>query len=311
MPFFSVIIPLYNKENYIGNTLRCVLDQTFTDFEVIIVNDGSSDNGPEVAKQFDDKRIQIVEQANKGVSAARNLGIEKASGKLIALLDADDYWFPNHLEVLHDLHTDFPNAGMYCSRYKIKFAENNLYTPKLTAISNDFRGIVPDFFHSSYVDRIAWTSIVAIPKEVFNTIGGFNTEVSNGQDLELWIKIAIQFPIAISDSITAHYHYEISDSLAKRNILNKKLMDFEQFSAAEKKNLSLKKFLDIYRIEYALHFHMFGNEEKMRFYLKDANKENIAFKTKILFALPGLVLRSLLKIKHGFKKIGINFTVYH
>lgn len=311
MPFFSVIIPLYNKENYIGNTLRCVLGQTFADFEVIIINDGSTDNGLDVVKQFDDARIHIVEQENQGVSAARNLGIEKASGKLIALLDADDYWFPNHLQVLHDLHTDFPDAGLYCSRYKIKFAENNLYTPKLTDISNDFRGIVPDFFRSSYVDRIAWTSIAAIPKDVFTTIGGFNTEVSNGQDLEVWIKIAISFPVAISDSITAHYHYEISDSLAKRSILNKKLMDFGQFSEAERKNSSLKKFLDIYRIEYALHYHMFGDEEKMHFYLKAANKENIAFKTKLLFALPGFVLRSLLKIKHGLKKIGVNFTVYH
>src|SRR5262245_2597869 len=107
MPFFSVIIPLYNKENYIRNTLKCVLEQSFTDFEIIIVNDGSTDNGLKVVKEFTDSRIVIEEQTNKGVSAARNLGIEKAAGTMIALLDADDYWFPNHLEVLHALHTDF------------------------------------------------------------------------------------------------------------------------------------------------------------------------------------------------------------
>jgi glycosyltransferase involved in cell wall biosynthesis len=311
MPFFSVIIPLYNKENYIENTLKSVLEQTFTDFEIIIVNDDSTDNSLEIVKRFDDSRITIIEQQNAGVSATRNLGIEKASGKLIALLDADDYWFPNHLDILHSLYHDFPNAGMYCSRYKIKFAENNLYTPKLIDITPDFRGIVPDFFRSSYVDRVAWTSIVAIPKEIFNAIGGFNTEVSNGQDLELWIRIAVKFPIAISNTITAHYHYEISDSLAKRSILNKKLMRFEQFSDDENKKPSLKAFLDIYRIEYALHFHMFGDNETMCFYLKNANKKTIAFKTRVLFLLPGFVLRTLLKIKHWLKKIGVNFSVYH
>ncbi|UOK41251.1 MULTISPECIES: glycosyltransferase family 2 protein [Flavobacterium] len=311
MPFFSVIIPLYNKENYIRNTLKCVLEQSFSDFEIIIVNDGSTDNGLEIVKEFTDSRIVILEQTNKGVSAARNTGIEEASGTLIALLDADDYWFPNHLEVLHKLYSDFPDAGMYCSRYKIKFAENNLYTPKLNGISENFRGIVPDFFHSSYVDRIAWTSIVAIPKEILKTIGGFNTEVSNGQDLDLWIRIAVKFPAAISDGITAHYHYEISDSLAKRSILNKKLMDFGQFSEDEKKNPSLKKFLDIYRIEYALHYHMFGNDDKMTFYLKNIDTENLAYKTKFLFLLPGSVLRTLLKVKRWLNEIGINFTVYH
>ena len=267
MPFFSVIIPLYNKEKYIENTLKSVLSQTFGDFEVIVVNDGSTDNSATVIKNSNDARILFVEQQNAGVSAARNLGIEKASGKMIALLDADDYWLPNHLEVLFSLYNDFQNAGMYCSRYKIKFAKNNYHTPKLTNISQDFRGIVPDFFHSSYVDRIAWTSIVAIPKEIFKTVGGFNTNVSNGQDLELWIRIATQFPVAITNTVTAHYNYEISDSLAKRSILNKNLMDFAQFSEAEKNNPSLKRFLDIYRIEYALHYHMFGNDEKMIFYL--------------------------------------------
>ena len=311
MPLFSVVIPLYNKEHHIENTLKSVLNQTFTDFEVIVVNDGSTDKSVEIVKNFTDPKLFLVNQENSGVSTARNNGIAKASGQLIAFLDADDYWFPNHLEVMAALYHDFPKAGLYCSRYKIKFAENNLYTPKLTNIKEHFRGIIPDFFHSSLTDRVAWTSIVVIPKTILTTIGGFTPEVTNGQDLELWIKIAVKHPVAISDTVTALYHYEIENSLAKRNIQTKRLMDFNQFSEEEKKMPSLKKFLDIYRIEYALHFHVFGNNEKMLFYLKKVDRKNIALKTKILFALPDFLLRLLLKLKHLLKKIGINFTVYH
>ncbi|QYS90674.1 glycosyltransferase family 2 protein [Flavobacterium covae] len=89
---FSVIIPLYNKENYIYNTLISVINQTYTYFEIIIVNDGSTDKSLEIVKNINDSRIKIFEQNNKGVSSARNLGIKNATGSLIAFLDADDLW---------------------------------------------------------------------------------------------------------------------------------------------------------------------------------------------------------------------------
>src|SRR4051812_32162135 len=98
MAFFSVIIPLYNKANYIENTIKSVLNQTFTDFEIIVVNDESTDESETIVLGFNDKRIQLFNQKNQGVSVARNHGIEKAKGKLVAFLDADDYWFHNHLE---------------------------------------------------------------------------------------------------------------------------------------------------------------------------------------------------------------------
>ena len=81
MPYFSVIIPLYNKESFIEKTLECVLNQTFKDFEIIIVNDGSTDNGLEKIKKFTDNRIKIFQQENQGVSVARNKGMEMAEGE--------------------------------------------------------------------------------------------------------------------------------------------------------------------------------------------------------------------------------------
>ncbi|QYS89019.1 glycosyltransferase family 2 protein [Flavobacterium davisii] len=89
---FSVIIPLYNKENYIYNTLTSVIDQSYSNFEIIIVNDGSTDKSLEIIQNINDSRIRIFNQQNKGVSSARNLGIKNAKGTLIAFLDADDLW---------------------------------------------------------------------------------------------------------------------------------------------------------------------------------------------------------------------------
>uniref|UniRef100_A0A4W5LYG6 Glycosyltransferase 2-like domain-containing protein n=1 Tax=Hucho hucho TaxID=62062 RepID=A0A4W5LYG6_9TELE len=98
MSFFSVIIPLYNKECFIENTLKSVLSQTFTAFEVIIINDGSTDKSEEKALQFKDSRIRYYSKENGGVSTARNFGIDKAKSVYITFIDADDYWYPTFLE---------------------------------------------------------------------------------------------------------------------------------------------------------------------------------------------------------------------
>jgi glycosyltransferase involved in cell wall biosynthesis len=118
MPFYTIIIPLYNKEAHIKATLDSVLAQTFENFEVIIVNDGSTDRSMDIISTFKDKRIQIINKKNEGVSTARNLGIKNAKGDFIAFLDADDIWYPTHLEDLKNLIAHFPNCGLYCTAYE-------------------------------------------------------------------------------------------------------------------------------------------------------------------------------------------------
>lgn len=311
MVFFSVVIPLYNKAAYIEETLKSVLNQTFTNYEIIIINDESTDESQTIVNQFNDKRIRLFNQKNQGVSAARNLGIEKSTGKLIAFLDADDYWFPNHLQELSNLYHDFPNCGMYCSRYKIKTAKNRFQIPDHYGIDQLFRGITANYFFSNRPFRITWTSCLAVSKVILEEYRGFSIEVTNGQDLELWTKIGIKYPVAITNTITAVYNFDIENSLAKANINSMKLMDFEQFKLFEKQNSSLKKFLDLYRIEYGLHYYIFGNNDKMNFYLKDADKQNIPLKIRFLLRIPAPFLRFFLRLKHTLKKFGFNFSIYN
>lgn len=311
MPFFSIVIPLYNKEKYIEKTLQGVLNQLFNDFEVLIVNDGSTDGGVEKISRFEDKRIKIFHQENKGVSAARNKGMAEAKAEYICFLDADDEWKPNYLQNLHQTILKFPNAGMYCSRYFTKINKKKLCKNYFENISDDYEGYVDDFFASSLRHRIALTSAVCICKKVFNAIGGFDEKISSGQDLDYWIRIALKYLVAICKDETMIYNFQLPESLSKTNINRKTLPDFNKFFKEEQVNPSLKKFLDLYRIEYALHFHITGNEKKKREFLQKVKSENIPNKTKMLFSLPSFVLRKLLFLKRFLKKFGVDFTVYH
>ncbi len=310
-PLFSIIIPLYNKEAFIENTLKNVFEQTFTDFEIIIVNDGSTDNSLARLEKYKDDRLKLIDQKNQGAAAARNTGISNAKSNLIVFLDADDIWMPNHLEELKRLYEDFPDCGMFCSRYKTKISKNRLVDNSFyNSISDDFRGVVPDFFEASLVNRVAFTSAVMIPKRILKIIGGFDANISSGQDLDLWIRIAVHHKVAISKETTVIYRFEIPKSLSKTSILQKKIIDFKKFATPEISNKSLKRFLDIYRLEYAIRYKIAGNKEKSAYFIKEISS-NIPLKSKLLLTLPPSFLRLLLQIKHFLKKQGIDFTIYH
>ncbi|MXN92403.1 glycosyltransferase [Flavobacterium sp. Sd200] len=311
MPFFSVVTPLYNKQEYISNTIKSALAQTFTDFEIIIVNDGSTDSSEEVVKQFTDNRIKYIKTINQGVSAARNTGIENASGKIIAFLDADDIWLPEHLEVIHKLHTDYPDAGMLASRYTIKIAKGNIITPQFIGVEENYRGIVPDHFGASLNYRLAVTSAVAVPKNVFSNVGGFNINVTHPEDTEMWIRIGIKYPVAVSNAYTMIYTFDLPHSWSRQKMKGRKIMDFNQFLKEEKNNRSLKNFIDIYRLEYALKYRIEGDYENSDKLYRSVLPQNINAKTKILFNVPPFILRKLLQFKHWLHAQGIEFSVYN
>ncbi|MCW1147616.1 glycosyltransferase family 2 protein [Flavobacterium lacisediminis] len=311
MPKISVIIPLYNKGFIISETLKSVLAQTFTDFEVVIVNDGSTDNSFEIVSQFSDERIKLFQQQNKGAAAARNLGIEKATGELIAFLDADDYWNQNHLDELYQLYIDFPNSGVYCNRYQVKTTSKHFQKPIFNGIDNDFRGIVKDYFFSNRPFRINITLNQMIPRRIILEMNCFTTTITNGQDLELWTKIGIKYEVALNNKYTSIYNYYLPNSLSKNKIKSMQLMDFSQFEKAEQKDIYLKEFLDLHRFFYAIQYKSIGDKENALLYYTQIAPKNLTLTNKILFSLPSFVLQLLYKIKRLLKKIGIEFSTYN
>lgn len=307
-PFFSVIIPLYNKESYIKDTIKSVINQSFSDFEVIIINDGSTDKSTIKASEINDSRILIINQKNSGAPVARNNGISLSKSKYIALLDADDYWHSNHLSELKKLIETFPSAGLYCNNYQI------YYTKDVVRPANfnfDFKKdclIVDDFFKASVTNSVAWTSAVGFKKEKFDAVGGFNITLKTSQDLDLWIKMALKFDVAFNPTITMSYIFHVDNSLSKNEFNNIRYEFINNFSEEEKLNPSLKLYLDVNRFAVALRCKMNYEEELYKKLKSGIDYNNLNFKQKLLLSCPKFVLK-LTKQFHGvLVKNGIYFS---
>lgn len=208
----SVVIPLFNKAPYIARAIKSVLNQTIQNFEIVVVDDNSSDDGPTIVKNFNDSRITFIAQEHRGVSYTRNHGVNQAKNDFIAFLDADDEWMPNQLEILFRLKERFPYAGIYTSSYQIRLKSGKLVKAQYRAIPKaPFEGLLPNYFEAATrgEDPVA-VSVAAISKELFFKTGGFPVDEAKGEDVDLWAKIALQNPVAFSSDIGGIYHKEAS-----------------------------------------------------------------------------------------------------
>lgn len=207
MRTISVVIPLYNKEPFIERTISSVLAQTHTDFEIIIVDDGSTDESVARVKLFADERIRLINLEHGGVSAARNRGISEANSDLIAFLDADDTWKPTFLETILSLEANFPEAGAFATNYEIILPEGKPYFPKYQRIPvSKEKVILPSYIKLVKGDLPIMSSAVAVKKSVFMEIGGFLEGESLGEDQEMWFRIAQHYPISYATSREATYY---------------------------------------------------------------------------------------------------------
>jgi glycosyltransferase involved in cell wall biosynthesis len=211
-PIVSIVIPLYNGEKYICRTLNSVLNQSYKDFEVIVVNDGSTDNGAKKVTDFSNPKITLVHQQNSGVSAARNKGIEIGKGEYFAFLDADDEWDEFFLEKLIDLTKKYPNAGIYTSGYRMVFPSgSNVEITLVEKLNKKETLLVSDYFHKANGGPFIQTSGVMIPRNVIKDLGVFIVGKQWGEDVELWARIGLDYDIAYNTNILFTYHQTIVD----------------------------------------------------------------------------------------------------
>lgn len=220
---FSVIIPLYNKAPYIRKALESVLAQTYADYELIIIDDGSTDGSAEIAEailqdpasRLSSLAFRLLKQPNAGVSTARNNGVAQASGDYIAFLDADDWWEPTFLEKMAQLIEDYPAAGLYASNYmyykpgKTRVAVNNIETGYFNYPKSYYEGGTMPI----------WTGATMIPRCVMDEMGGFPLGIKLGEDFLLWAKIAMQYKVVFLNEPLAWYNNDVPATLrATRNL---------------------------------------------------------------------------------------------
>jgi glycosyltransferase involved in cell wall biosynthesis len=247
MVAFSIVIPLYNKEHAIASTLESVLLQTFQEFEVIIIDDGSTDNSASIVTTFQDPRILCIRQENQGVSAARNVGMGKANYPYIAFLDADDTWSTDYLASMAMLIRDFPGATIYGMGNVVligdKVIQRNFHLPA------GFRGYVTDYFQHAVRSELFWTSAVVASTSTLQQSGGFLKTLSLGEDTDMWIRLALMGPVVFDANIKTQYRLTPTNSsfLASCTFENQFLGHTERYTSSENVNRSFRRYINVYR----------------------------------------------------------------
>ncbi|AJR09502.1 hypothetical protein C9J03_02410 [Photobacterium gaetbulicola] len=195
----SVVIPLYNKEKYIKRCVDSVIEQSYQDFEIIVIDDGSTDSSIDVLNGISDSRLNIVKKENGGVSSARNKGIDLSNSEYVCFLDADDYWRKNVLcefVRLIDCYEEC-SAFVVSSTFNLDNCDHNREI-------NDY--VIDDYYEQLSKDNVIInSSSICIKKEIFSKIGKFPNDIHYGEDGYLWAKIYNSFKIAKSSYVGAIY----------------------------------------------------------------------------------------------------------
>jgi len=193
----SVVIPVYNNANTIIRAIRSVQNQTMQDFEIIVVDDGSTDSSSNIVKKITDKRITLITQHNHGVSAARNRGIEVAQGEWVTFLDADDEWSPTFLETVCRLREKYSDCTVCATSYYRKSSLGNLKRIILRNVPSRREFVMDNYFEvAACSDPPFYTCSVAVKRETMLSIGGFPIGIHQGEDLLTWARLATLSNIA-------------------------------------------------------------------------------------------------------------------
>lgn len=199
---FSIIIPLFNKKDHIKKTIDSVIAQSFSDYEILVVDDGSTDHGGDVVKDFLDSRIRVFQQKNSGVSSARNKGIEEALGEWIVFLDADDWQHPKYLETLFCLINKYPDFNIVSTHYKsISYLPGWENTPWDIPSGESKVEIITNLPVSWLRGTLLFTGSIAVKAAILKNMQPcFPVGESCGEDLDLWFRLAEKFPVLFTDT---------------------------------------------------------------------------------------------------------------
>lgn len=309
MPRFSVIITVFNKADYITDTLNSVLLQTVTDFEIIIYNDGSTDASKQKILAFKDTRIHYFEGKNIGAAAARNLAIKKSNSNYIALLDADDLWKPNYLEEINTLILKYPDHHIYATAlYKEDRHSVRKANYSFDIIANQHLSL--NYFKASLKNSILHSSSTVIKNTLINTYHQpFDPTIKSGQDTDLWVRLGLNNPIAFSTNYLATHKYR-PNSLYKKSTSTLDRPQWNTYKKEELRRPEVKKFIDLNRFSEAIKAKLWGEHYAYIRFRESINPSNLNWKQRTLLKLPVTILKLLTTFKAALEKTGIKMGVF-
>lgn len=301
---FSIVIPVHNKELYIQKTIDSVLSQTFTDFELILVNDGSSDNSGLVCDQYAllDSRIKVIHKKNGGVSSARNRGIKEAVFSHIAFIDADDYWDDKFLEEMSKLINSFPVNNIYSAKFA-RVANNNILDEENYFPNNEKHlefNLIDRYCHKARFPM--HTSSVIIKRGAIEKAGGFDERIYVFEDYDLFLRIAIDSKVGyLNEGPLSFYNLDVpadSKVRGKLPLLSKHWISFmDKFDENSIENSNLKLLLDRMKLNQMLTYRRYQKyNDEVRQILATIDKPNYGWKYRIIFSLPVFIGDWFLKL---------------
>lgn len=260
MPHFSIIIPLYNKAPYIRKAVESVVEQTYKEWELVVVDNGSTDGSGEIVASYTDQRIKLLHlDENIGPGGARNQGVAECTAPSICFLDADDWWEPTFLEEIAGLIDRHPGAGIYGTGYYIVNDGKKRVAP--IGLVDGFTEGEINYCHV-YAKTLCMplTSIsVCMPRSVFEEMGGFPSDVKLGEDFLLWLRIALANNVVLLNKPLSNYNQDVDSAF--RGTHNKRYdpntfmtFHFDRFAEEEAKSYDLKVLLDRLRVYTLMNF---------------------------------------------------------
>jgi glycosyltransferase involved in cell wall biosynthesis len=311
MPTVSIIVPTYNSSAYIYETIDSLLAQTFKDYEIIIVDDGSTDDTQEKLKIYGDK-IKYIYQSNQGPSVARNNGITLAVGKYIAFLDSDDLWLSEKLELQVNFMENNPDYGLV-SCDALAFKDNQIIVQSMSKERPLKSGwVLEDLLKENFLN----TNNVLIRRDVFNTLGMFDINIVFSEDYEMWLRIAEKYMIGYVDLILTKYRLHSTN----RSEVNKE-KQYESHSKIvqkyiERNRSDINKRNVLSYMHYKRAYNYFYEES----YLKSSKYFGLSiiynpfvFRSYIflvLSILPDKIIDSIRRTVRKQTVINKNFTIY-
>ncbi len=318
MPFFSVIIPLYNKASYIRRSVNSVLSQSFKDFELIVVDDGSTDAGGAMVASYTDPRIRLVRQENAGEGAARNRGTVAAKAAWLAFLDADDEYLPKFLEKMHEAIVNHP---------EIDFAFSNLVhistsgiLPSMIKSKHKHFQVIDNYFDFLYAHGLGGptSSSIVIRKSILQQAGGFPVGVTFGGDTDTWLRLGcVARKAGYEPASLAVYHHEVIATfwvhseglLPKRRYPVSPARLISSYNDGKQKGLfpeqmekAWRRCMKGYTLSYVYNLVQYGDKKAAwRVLLKEPKLDGwwlVTTKILVMLLFPGALVDKLRKIKY-------------
>lgn len=297
----SVVIPLYNKCESISKTIDSVLKQSFRDFELVIVDDGSTDTSVCVVEGIIKsgkpgvEKIRLIKKPNGGVSSARNRGIQEARYNHVALLDGDDLWDENCLQELVRMVEDFPDAALWGVNYA-RIYQGRIY-PCGQGLPADFRGYVDNFFGTKHNDLFCSSSVI-IRRDASIQVGLLDERMRYAEDLDFWYRLILNYPVCFYNKVFAYYNFD-AENRAERDInmhfniyqrweyyIDKYVSDFEK-NPAFARYYGMQVAANILRLGY-----YFGDKEDRNatdHIVKYLPYKYLPYKYRLIFKMPRII----------------------